>query len=139
MDRLSRARVLLADDNAMVADQIRELLAETFEVVGVVSSGEALETAFEALAPEVVVTDVVMPGEGGLLAARRILRRYPGTPIVLLSVLGETPLIRASLASGVLGYVVKDDAAAELVPAVLTALDGGSYVSATGRVPAPPG
>jgi hypothetical protein len=39
----------------------------------------------------------------------------------------------------VLGYVVKDDAAAELVPAVLTALDGGSYVSATGRVPAPPG
>jgi DNA-binding NarL/FixJ family response regulator len=138
MDRLSRARVLLADDNAVVADQIRELLAETFEVVGVVGSGEDLETAFEALAPEVVVTDVVMPGEGGLLAAQRILQRYPGTPIVLMSVLGEPPLIRASLASGVLGYVVKHDAAAELVPAVLTALDGGSYVSATGRVAAAP-
>ena len=94
--RLARARVLLADDNALLAARIRELLAETFDVVGVVGNGEDLETAFEALAPEVVVTDVVMPGEGGLLAARRILRRHPGTPIVLLSVIGEAPVIRAS-------------------------------------------
>ena len=131
--RLLRVRVLLADDNALVADQIRQLLAETFDVVGVVSSGEDLETAFEALAPQVVVTDVVMPGEGGLLAARRILRRHPGTPIVLLSVIGEAPVIRASLSSGVHGYVVKDDAASELVPAVQAALDGRSYVSSSGR------
>jgi two-component system NarL family response regulator len=128
-----RARLLLADDNALVADQIRELLAETFEVVGVVSSGEELETAFEALSPQVVVTDVVMPGEGGLTAARRILRRHPGTPIVLLSVIGEPPVIRASLSSGVHGYVVKDDAASELVPAIEAALDGRPYVSAAGR------
>ena len=130
---MARARVLLADDNALLAARIRELLAETFDVVGVVGNGEDLETAFEALAPEVVVTDVVMPGEGGLLAARRILRRHPGTPIVLLSVIGEAPVIRASLSSGVHGYVVKDDAANELVAAVQAALDGRSYVSATGR------
>lgn len=130
---MSRFRVLLADDNALVADQIRELLMEAFEVVGVVSSGEELVTAFEALTPQVVVTDIVMPGEGGLVAARRILGRYPGTPIVLLSVLGDPPLIRASLSSGVHGYVVKDDAANELVAAIHAAIEGRSYVSATGR------
>jgi DNA-binding NarL/FixJ family response regulator len=130
---MSRARVLLADDNALVAAQIRELLAEAFDVVGVVGSGEALETAFDVLAPAAVVTDVVMPGKGGLAAARQILSRHPGTPVVLLSMISEQPVIRASLAAGVFGYVVKDDAALELVPAVHAALAGQSYVSALAR------
>jgi len=124
---------LLADDNALVADQIRDLLAESFDVVGVVSSGEELETAFEALAPEVVVTDVAMPGKGGFLAARQVLARQPATAVVLLSVIDDSPIIRASLSAGVKGYVVKDDAADELVQAIEAVLDGEWYVSATGR------
>lgn len=130
---MSRARVLLADDNALVATQIRELLESSFDVVGVVSSGEALETAFEALAPEVVVADIVMPGEGGLVAVRHIQERHPGTRVVLLSVFDTAPVIRLALSTGVHGFVAKEDAADELVPAVIAALEGTRYVSSVGR------
>jgi DNA-binding NarL/FixJ family response regulator len=125
--------VLLADDNASVAAQIRELLEEAFDVVGVVASGEALETACDALTPEVVVTDIAMPGEGGLAAMRRILERRPATRVVLLSVIVASPIIRVGLSAGAQGYVVKEDAADELVPAVEAALEGRPYVSAAGR------
>jgi two-component system, NarL family, invasion response regulator UvrY len=130
---VSRARLLLADDNALVADEIRKLLEPSFDVVGVVHSGEALEAAFEALAPEVIVTDIAMPGEGGLVAVRRIRERHPGMRVVLLTVIDASPMIRVGLSAGAQGYVVKEDAADELVPAVEAALEGRRYVSATGR------
>ncbi len=65
----------------MIAARIRELLEPAYEVVGVVASGEDLESAFEALAPEVVVADIVMPGKGGLAAVRHDpgpASRHPG-------------------------------------------------------------
>jgi two-component system NarL family response regulator len=130
--------VLLAEDNSLVADQIREVLEESYDVVGVVGSGEELETAFEFLSPEVVVTDIMMPGEGGLMAARHILERYPGTPIVLLSVIDSISMMRAGFLSGVHGYVVKEDAADELVPAIDAALAGKEYISTAGRRDLPP-
>jgi DNA-binding NarL/FixJ family response regulator len=128
-----RARVLLADDNALVADEIRRLLELSFDVVRVVSSGEELESAFEALAPEVVVTDIAMPGEGGLLAVQRIRERHPDTRIVLLTVIDASQMLRLGLSMGVQGVVVKEDAAGELVPAVEKALEGQRYLSAAAR------
>jgi two-component system invasion response regulator UvrY len=125
--------VVVAEDNALVAAQIRELLEPSFDVVGVVSSGEELETAFERLAPEVIVTDIVMPGEGGLVAVRRIQERHPSTRVVLLSVIDATPMIRVGLLAGAQGYVVKEDAADELVPAIEAALEGRRYISVRGR------
>jgi DNA-binding NarL/FixJ family response regulator len=130
---MARTRVLLADDSAMIAAQIRELLERAYEVVGVVASGEDLESAFEALEPEVVVADIVMPGKGGLAAVRHIQDRHPGTPVVFLSVIAAPSMIRMSLASGHSAYVVKDDAADELVPAIEAAREGRDYVSSTGR------
>jgi DNA-binding NarL/FixJ family response regulator len=130
---LSRARLLLADDNAQLSAQIRSLLEPDFEVVGVVSSGEELETAAEALSPEVIVTDIAMPGEGGLVAARHIQAHHPDTRVVVLTVNDTSPMIRLARSLGVKVYVVKEDAADELVPAVRAALEGREYVSATGR------
>lgn len=130
---VSRTRVLLAEDNALVAAGIREVLEQSFEVVGVVGSGEELETAFETLTPEVVVTDIAMPGEGGLVAVRRIRQRHPDSRIVFLTVTDASPVIRVGFAAGAQGFVVKEDAAAELVPAVTAALDGTQYVSAAGQ------
>jgi two-component system NarL family response regulator len=125
--------VLLAEDNSLVADQIRQVLEESYDVVGVVGSGEELETAFEFLSPEVIVTDIMMPGEGGLMAARHILERYPGTPVVLLSVIDSLSMMRAGFLSGVHGYVVKEDAVEELNQAIDAALAGKEYISTAGR------
>jgi two-component system, NarL family, invasion response regulator UvrY len=130
---LARTRVLLADDNPLIAAQIREVLEETFAVVGVVSSGEELEEAFEALTPEVVVADIVMPGEGGLAAVQHILARHPHARVVLLSVIDASAMIRTCLAAGIHGYVVKEDAADELPQAVGAAMERREYISAAGR------
>ena len=69
---MSRARLLLADDNALLSAQIRSLLEPDFDVVGVVGSGEELESAADILSPEVVVTDIGMPGEDGLSLIQRV-------------------------------------------------------------------
>ena len=130
---LSRARLLLADDNALLSAHIRSLLEPDFDVVGVVGSGEELESAADILSPEVVVTDIGMPGEGGLVAARHIQAHHPGTRFVFLTVNDTASMIRLARSLGVRAYVVKEDAADELVPAVLAALEGREYVSATAR------
>jgi DNA-binding NarL/FixJ family response regulator len=130
---LDRARVLLADDNASFGAEIRGLLDAEFDVVGLVGTGEALEAAFAALLPQVVVTDIAMPGAGGLVAVRRIRERFPGTPAVLLTVIDAPLMIRLSLSSGALGYVVKEDAGEELIPAVEAVLLGQEYLSAAAR------
>jgi DNA-binding NarL/FixJ family response regulator len=130
---LDRARVLLADDNPSFGAEIRGLLEAEFDVVGLVETGEALEAAFAALLPQVVVTDIAMPGEGGLVAVRRIRERFPGTPAVLLTVIDAPLMIRLSLSSGAMGYVVKEDAGEELIPAVEAVLLGQEYLSAAAR------
>jgi len=127
----SRARVVLADDNVLVAAEMQALLEQSFEVVAVVKSGEELETAFEALAPDVIVTDIAMPGEGGLAAVRHIRERSPAARVVLLTVLESQPMIRLGLLAGASAYVVKADAGDELAQAVKAALEGRRYVSAT--------
>ena len=130
---MPRPRLLLADDNALVAAQIKDLLSPWYDVVGVVSSGEELEAAFEALSPQVIVTDIAMPGGGGLTAVKRIRERHPGTPVVLLTVLDQPPMVRLGLSVGAQGYVVKQDAGEELVEAVRAALEGRQYISSSGR------
>jgi len=130
---LERPRVLLADDNVVLAAEIRGLLDPVFDVVGVVASGEALEAAFEALTPQVIVTDIAMPGEGGLVAARNIRSRHPGTAVVLLSVIDAPTMIQLGLSSGILGYVVKEDAGEELIQAIEAVLQGREYLSEGAR------
>ena len=130
---MPRPRVLLAEDNALVATQIKALLETAYDVVGVVGSGEELVLEFERLSPEAIVTDIVMPGGGGLAAVRKIRAAHPGAAVVLLTVLDEPVMIRHGLSTGALGYVVKEDAGDELLPAVQAALEGREFISAAGR------
>ena len=67
-----RARVLLADDHPEVIEHLRTVVEREFEVVGAVGDGNALIAAAEALAPDVIVTDIAMPGLNGITAAAEI-------------------------------------------------------------------
>ncbi len=66
-----RARVLLADDHPEVIEYLRAVVEREFEVVGTVGDGKALIAAAETLAPDVIVTDIAMPGLNGITAAAR--------------------------------------------------------------------
>jgi DNA-binding NarL/FixJ family response regulator len=80
------------------------------------------------MAPDVIVTDIVMPGLDGIGAAEQILRRDPGARIVFVSVLADEAMVQRGLATGALGYVLKENAGEDLVPAVRAALRGERHV-----------
>ena len=125
---MTLARVLLAEDHSAVAEQLHALLKTEFDVVAVVGDGCALLGAFQSLRPDVVVTDIAMPGIDGLAAATRILGQDHGARIVLVSVHDEPALVQAALDAGVLGYVSKSKAGEELLPAVHAAVRGERHV-----------
>jgi DNA-binding NarL/FixJ family response regulator len=116
--------VLLADDHAGNAALLRDLLEAAYDVVGEVADGSKLLAEVERLAPDVVVTDISMPGLDGIEASRRILARNPATRVVLVTVHTDPALVERGLAAGALGYVVKRVAGDELVPAIQAALEG---------------
>jgi DNA-binding NarL/FixJ family response regulator len=126
---MSRVRVLLADDHAAVAEQLRGLLEAEFDVVATVGDGRALLAAAAALHPDVIVTDIAMPGLDGLAAAREVLQRDSDARVVFVTVHSHPALVQQSLAVGALGYVLKHTAADDLVPAVHAALRGERLVS----------
>ena len=129
----ARARVVLADDHQPAADQLRRLLEGEFDVVSTVSDGLSLVAAVDTAKPDVVVTDLAMPGLSGLSAARIISRSHPAVRLVLVTVCGEPELVEHARALGVLGFVLKIDAAEDLVPAIAAARRGEPFVSRHAR------
>lgn len=119
-----------------VAEQLRELLGEEFDVLAVVNHGEALVKAVRRLRPDVVVTDISMPRMDGLQAARELLAERPGLPVVFITMYDDAMLARAALSLGK-GYVLKASAGDELVDALRHVLDGRYFLSpALGRLDA---
>jgi DNA-binding NarL/FixJ family response regulator len=124
-----RPRLMLADDHTETRRLLRALLTPEFDVVGDVADGRALVNLTGQLAPDVVVTDIAMPGLDGIDAAVLIHRQHPDIKIVLVTVHGDPTLVERGLAAGALGYVLKRAAGDDLVPAVYAVLDGEPYVS----------
>lgn len=128
---LRRPTVLLADDHAETAEQLRTLLEPGFDVIALVDDGRALVDAVSRLSPDVIVADISMPHLDGIGASVLIRRNDPDARIVLVTVHSEPILVERGLAAGALGYVLKDSAGDELVPAIHAALGRERYVSRT--------
>jgi DNA-binding NarL/FixJ family response regulator len=124
---MGRARVLLAEDHPGVADELHRLLDAEFDVVAVVGDGNALLRVADDTRPDVVVTDIVMPGLDGISATEALLTRHPGSRVVLVTVHDDPELAERGYAAGALAYVAKHTAAHDLVPAVRMALRGERY------------
>ena len=124
-----RLRVLLADDHPETAGQLRTLLVKHFDVIGLVEDGCALVSAAADLAPDVIVADIDMPGLTGFDAAVLIRRRHPDARIVFVTVHEDALMVERGMSVGALGYVLKETAGRELVPAVRAAQAGERYVS----------
>jgi two-component system response regulator NreC len=97
--------------------------------VGEAADGEEAVRLARDAAPEVVVLDLSMPRVGGVDAAREILRQRPKTGIVLLTIHAEDHQVATALRAGIRGYVIKTQAAEELVRAIREVAAGGIYLS----------
>jgi DNA-binding NarL/FixJ family response regulator len=124
-----RPRIVVADDHPELLDAIGRRLATEFDVLRSVREGCALVSAASELRPDAVISDIHMPHLNGIEACRRILRSGFCKNAILMTMYDEPELVRSALAAGIRGYVVKVDAAEELIPAVRMVLTGQTYLS----------
>ena len=126
---MTRPRVLLADDHRMVSEGLQSLLADEFELVGMVEDGRAMVAAAQKLHPDVIVSDITMPHLNGIDAMARLKKDNPDIKVVFLSMHQNAAYARRALQAGALGFVLKHSAPAELVMAIRAALKGKTFIS----------
>jgi two-component system, NarL family, response regulator NreC len=125
-------RILLADDHVIVRQGFRALLErEGLEVVAEAADGHEAVRLASDLRPEVAILDFAMPLLNGLDAAKEIRLRSPGTRMILLTVHTEDHYVLEALQAGVHGYVVKTQAASDLVQAIRSIGGQAIYLSPT--------
>ncbi len=124
-------RVVLADDHRIVRDGLSALLArETeFDIVGVAEDGHGAIKLARDLRPDVVVTDLAMPGLNGVEAIRRIRAEDSNVRLLCLSMHTESQIVLAVLDAGASGYVVKDCSFQELALAIRKVMANQIYLS----------
>jgi DNA-binding NarL/FixJ family response regulator len=126
---VSRTRILLADDHALLLGAFEKLLSGEFDVVGQAADGRALVAAAERLKPDVIVLDVAMPLLNGLEAARQIKQKQKGVKLIFLTMTEDPDLASEAFRIGAAGYLVKRSAASELTTAIREVVQGRSYIT----------
>src|SRR5262249_57318481 len=124
-----RTTVLIADDQAIVMEGLVSLLEREFSVVGSVSDGTRLVEAARQHRPDVIVTDIAMPGLSGIEALHRL--KVDGNPakVIFLTMHADAELAAEALRAGASGFVAKHAARKELVDAIRAALPDCTYLT----------
>jgi len=122
--------IVLVDDHAMVRNGIRQLLEseDDFAVIGEAESGEEGFRAFFQLQPDVLILDLMLPGEGGLATLRRISNRDTNARVLILSMYDDPAILIRALDCGAKGYLSKAASHVELKMAVQSVASGTPYI-----------
>ncbi len=123
-------RVLLAEDQSMVLGALSALLRleSDIEVLGTAADGEAAWRQLQALTPDLLVTDIEMPGLTGLELAQRVQRHGMAVKVVIVTTFARPGFLRRALDAGVAGYLLKDAPAEKLAEALRTVHRGGRAI-----------
>jgi two-component system, NarL family, response regulator DesR len=123
-------RVLLAEDQAMVRGALSALLnlESDIEVLGMAADGEIAWRELQRLKPDVLVTDIEMPGLTGLELAQRIQRHELPIKVIIVTTFARPGFLRRALDAGVSGYLLKDAPAENLAEALRTVHRGGRSI-----------
>ena len=125
-------RIALVDDHSLFRRGLKMLLTShaDFEVVAEASSGEEFLGLLEAVRPDVVFMDYSMGGISGAETTERALERMPELKVISLTMFGDNAYYSRMATSGAKGFLLKDSEFDEVVEAVRTVCDGGTYFSA---------
>jgi DNA-binding NarL/FixJ family response regulator len=118
---MKKTRILLVDDHQVVRRGIAGIIGDArseWEVCGEASTGREAVTAAAGLRPDIVVMDISMPDMNGLEATREILKDNPGVEVMILSMHESEQMVHDVLGAGARGYILKQDAGAELINAM---------------------
>ena len=124
-------RVVLADDHDLVRSGIKALLSmvEGVEVIAEARDGQELITLVEDLKPDIVMTDISMPGMDGITAIAEIHEKDPKVRMLVLSMYDTVDFVKRAVTNGACGYLMKDAPPFELEQAVRSVMATGSYFS----------
>jgi DNA-binding NarL/FixJ family response regulator len=125
-------RVVLADDHDLVRSGIKALLATVagVQVIAEARNGIELLALLESVTPDVVMTDISMPGMDGITAIAEIHNRHPEVRVIVLSMYDTVDFVKRAVANGACGYLMKDAPPFELEQALRSVMATGSYFSA---------
>ncbi|MDP2324247.1 MAG: response regulator transcription factor [Gammaproteobacteria bacterium] len=124
-------RIVLADDHDLVRSGIKALLVQIpgVAVVAEARDGTELIEAVERSQPDIVMTDISMPGMDGLSAVAKLHALYPQVRVVVVSTHDTVDFIKGAVANGACGYLTKDASPLELEQALRNVMANGSYFS----------
>lgn len=124
-------RIVLADDHDLVRSGIKALLSmiEGVEVVAEACDGAELIALADSLSPDLIMTDISMPGMDGITAISRIHAKHPQARLLVLSMYDTVDFVKRAVANGACGYLMKDAPPFELEQAVRSIMATGSYFS----------
>ena len=127
----ARLRILLVDDHAIVREGVRAVLDEhaDFRVVGEYANGADAIAAVGALAPDVALVDLKMPGLTAPQTISGLIERVPCLRVLVFTSFGEDALIRATLDAGAIGFLLKDALQHDLVNAIRSVASGDAFLA----------
>lgn len=123
-------RIVIAEDQGMVLGALAALLdlEDDLSVVGQAAEAQAALVLLERERPDILLTDIEMPGLTGLELAAQVRERYPKTRVIILTTFARGGYLRRALAAGVAGYLLKDAPASDLADAVRRVHAGGRAI-----------
>ena len=124
-----KIKVVLADDHSVVRKGIKMLISgdESIEILGEAASGTEALQMVKSMGPNIIITDISMPGMSGIELAEKIKTEYPSTKVLVLSTHNDEEYILRSFEAGALGYLPKDTEEDEVLAAIKTVADGDVY------------
>lgn len=124
-----KTKVLLADDHPPLVEAALTILKPHYAIVGIATDGAMLISEALRLSPDLIVSDITLPILNGIEAIHRLRLSNSQVKVVFLTVHAEEGFLKACMAEGALGYVLKSHMKTQLIPAIEAALEGRSYVS----------
>jgi len=124
-----KPRILLADDHPTLLEAASTLLKPHFDLVGIATDGAMMVSEALRLRPDVIVTDVTMPVMTGIDAAIQLRKSWSSAKVIFLTIHSEEEFLKACMAQGASGYVIKSRMKTHLIPAIDAALEGRTYIS----------
>jgi two-component system invasion response regulator UvrY len=126
-------RILISDDHAIVREGIKQILADTKDLVaaGEATNGHEVIEHVRREDWDMVLLDLAMPGKDGLETLKEVKREKPKLPVLVLSIYPEEQYAVRALKAGASGYLTKESAPEELIAAIRRVSQGGKYISSS--------
>lgn len=125
-----RLRLLIADDHAILRGGLKQIIATAhdLEVVGEAASSQQSLAQCDALQPDLLLLDLMMPGMNGIELLQQLRNRHPRLPILILSMNNEKQIVSRAIRTGAQGYLTKDIHPEVMLSAIRTVAGGGRFV-----------